>query len=119
MKILKKIGLISKSELIDNLNYCRTINKRLDEHREVVEALERNAPDFFKEFEWHINHLAIQDDFLMRLFYMVHGFFPDNPEKVEEYRKSKNRYGNPFSVRPRPKILGKCDLPEYNKNNGV
>lgn len=108
-KILAKFGYVKKDFFIDSfiekLNYARTVEKRLDEHRELVQSLEKTF--FFKAYPWHIGHMATQDDYLMRLYHMVHGFYPENiPEKYPKKRPV---------VRPRPEILGECDLPEFKK----
>lgn len=106
-KILKKLGLIKKSDLDNNLNYARSVAKRLDEHRELVENLEESG--FFKDYFWHIGHVTIQDDYLMRLYFMVHGRFPSEQEHPSQSEVLKYGY-----VRKRPAILGKCNLPEYS-----
>lgn len=101
---LHALGYIKTATLNDQLQYARSVAKRLDEHREVVEAIENNT-DFFEHHPWHANHLAIQDDYLMRLFKLVHGHFPDAPE--QEAMAFEREY-----VRARPAILGQCQLPE-------
>lgn len=104
--IAAKFGFIRKSDVIRNLQFARSVGKRLDEHREVVEAIEAKTP-LFNESEgyWHAGHMAIQDDYLMRLYYMVYGCWPD--DSVLHQRNGE-------VVRPRPVVLGKCTLPEYN-----
>ncbi|EAY4897023.1 hypothetical protein H9J87_003958 [Escherichia coli] len=81
---------------VEKLNYARNIAKRLDEHRELVEAI-ASKTTLLSQCEWHIGHLATQDDFLMRLYYQVHSKWPEE---------------DPF-VRQRPPILGPSTLPEY------
>lgn len=61
-----------------------------------------NNTNLFKD-AWHVNHMATQDDYLMRLYYVVHGQWPEND------KCHANGY-----VRNRPPILGLCKLPEYN-----
>lgn len=96
---LRKLGYIHLNSLKDQLNFARSVGKRLDEHREEVEAIHASTNHFNKN--WHIWHMATQDDYLMRLYFLVHGFWPD----------SSQSYVDP--VRPRPYILGACLLPEY------
>ncbi|MFQ0972220.1 hypothetical protein [Gilliamella sp. BG6] len=103
MKILSKLFRNKEKEkIIEQLHFARNVAKRLDEHREVVESI-RDHTDLFKTHEWHIWHMATQDDYLMRLFYICYGFYPEvglDPR-------------NGQSVRKRPEILGECGLPEF------
>jgi hypothetical protein len=107
--LFKRPGLIREEYLRNQLNFARSIGKRVDEHREVVERLDRDT-DFFTNYPWHADHMATQDDFLMRLYHLVHASWPqdapvgDNPRG----RQSTGEY-----VRPRPAVLGTCRLPEY------
>lgn len=101
-KMFMKLGYVKKSDIQNKLNFARSIAKRLDEHREIVEAIEQKT-SLFKDF-WHIEHLATQDDYLMRLFFMVHGFWPESRKKGVFFVEK---------VRSRPRILGSCRLPEY------
>lgn len=94
-------SVIKKSDLDSALDFARSMAKRLDEHRETVEAIEEKT-NLFDE-EWHIWHLATQDDYLMRIFYLRYGVWP----------KEGVIPGIGY-VRKRPEILGKCRLPEYN-----
>lgn len=96
--LIRKMGYVKKSEIDNKLNFARDISKRLDEHREVVEAIEQKTV-LFRQAEWHSWHMATQDDYLMRIFYLVNGEWPEN--------------SNRWRVRPRPEILGACRLPEY------
>lgn len=106
-----KLGFIRKSDVIRNLQFARSVGKRLDEHREVVEAIEAKTPLFNRDQGyWHAGHMAIQDDYLMRLYYMVHGCWPD--DSVLHQRNGE-------VVRPRPHILGECNLPEYPKQQQI
>ena len=57
--------------------------------------------------EWHVSHLSTQDDYLMRLFFMAHGQWPDG----------KNVRALSERVRKRPTVLDECQLPEYRKSN--
>lgn len=112
--ILCCMGLIRRKRhdeqqesLKKKLNFARSIGKRLDEHREVVEAI-KTSTSFLQEKPWHVSHLAIQDDFLMRLYFMVHGEWPQENESGSFNQHNTNEY-----VRPRPPILGPCSLPEF------
>jgi hypothetical protein len=98
--LFKKIGYIRISSVINQLDYARDVAKRLDEHRETVEAIQSKTKLF--DDWWHVSHMSTQDDYLMRLFYMTNGFWPDSKES-----------GMIFSIRPRPKILKECQLSEY------
>lgn len=100
--LLKKMGYIRTSYINDKLNFARNVAKRLDEHRETVEAIQSKTT-LFNDF-WHVDHMAIQDDYLMRLFHMVHGCWPES---------QSNGATLIHHVRARPKILGSCKLPEY------
>jgi hypothetical protein len=103
--IAAKFGFIRKSDVIRNLQFARSVGKRLDEHREVVEVIEAKTTLFNKsEGYWHASHMATQDDYLMRLYYMVHGCWPDDSTRHQR---------NDEVIRPRPVVLGECSLPEY------
>lgn len=93
-KILRYLGFNTRE-----LNFCPNIAKRLDEHRELAESILENT-DLFQTKKWHIGHMADQDDFLLRIFFIVHREWPDS---------IKWRGG----VRPRPQIFGPCGLTEY------
>lgn len=97
-------GFIRKSTVSEKLQFARSVGKRLDEHREVVESLEVSG--FFNDKWWHVGHMATQDDYLMRLYYMVYKSWPN--DDAEMLRQLTGEY-----VRPRPKILGPCRLPEF------
>lgn len=106
-----KFGFIRKSDVIRNLQFARSVGKRLDEHREVVEAIKANTALFDKSAgHWHAGHMAIQDDYLMRLYYMVHASWPDDSVRYQR---------NGEVVRPRPVVLGECSLPEYPKQQQI
>lgn len=102
-----KLGYIKKSEITEKLDFGYSVAKRLDEHRELVEAIEEKT-SLFKEYEWHVGHCAIQDDYLMRLYFLVHEEFPSDFSAHQM---------NGGEVRARPKILGECTLPEYKKTS--
>lgn len=85
-----KLGFIRKADVIRNLQFARSVGKRLDEHREVVEAIEAKTPLFNKsEGYWHAGHMATQDDYLMRLYTWSMGAGPmtrcDTRETVKWY----------------------------------
>lgn len=95
-KLALYFGYIPKIQL----NFAVSIAKRLDEHRELVEAITAHT-NLLSEREWHIGHLSTQDDFLMRLYYLVHSEWPvDTCERV----------------RKRPSILGVSYLPEFPRH---
>lgn len=100
-KIAGYLGYVKKSEINDKLNFARSVAKRLDEHRETVEAIAEKTT-LLNDF-WHVSHLATQDDYLMRLYYLVHNEWP------LDGKHSANGF-----VRNRPEVLGKCGLPEYS-----
>ncbi len=100
---------LSSAEIIDKLHFARSVGKRLDEHREVVEAIERETTFFHEPHtKWHLGHMATQDDYLMRLYYIAHGCWPDDVLAAQRRPQPTGEY-----VRPRPAILGPCGLPEY------
>lgn len=92
---------MKKKELKELLQFARSVDKRLDEHRELVESIRDNT-NLFKTHEWHITHMATQDDYLMRIFYICYEYYPENAPHT--------------NVRKRPDILGACGLPEYETN---
>lgn len=97
---------VAMGELKQQLQYAFSVNKRLDEHRELVEAIAKRT-SLFTDSDWHLEHVANQDDYLMRLFHIVHGCWP-----------SDERHVHPGSfVRPRPKFIRGCKLPEYKAAN--
>ena len=102
-KLLVKLGLFPKTRLDQQLDFARTVGKRLDEHRETVEAIQKKTTLF--DEPWHIDHMATQDDYLMRLYFLRHSVWPKD--------KSKQQHKTGEYVRPRPAILGECKLPEY------
>lgn len=106
-RILSRVGLVRMSYIRDQLNFARSVGKRLDEHREVVETIAQDT-SLFETAEWHLGHMEIQDDYLMRLYFLVHGTWPtDLP--LGEYRQITEE-----SVRRRPGVFGPCRLPEYS-----
>ena len=103
--LMARFGFIRKADVISNLQFARSVGKRLDEHREVVEAIVAKTDLFNKDVGyWHAWHMATQDDYLIRLYYMVHGCWPDDT--------SRHQWTGEV-VRPRPTILGQCRLPEH------
>ncbi len=103
--LASKFGFIPKSDVIDKLQFARSVGKRLDEHREVVEAIAASTT-LFVDSPWHIGHMAMQDDYLMRLYQMVYGCWPDDLTRNQSTHED---------VRARPPILGECSLPEFSK----
>ena len=98
-------------ELAQQLNFAQSVGKRLDEHREVVEAIEFST-SFFRDHPWNAGHMATQDDYLMRLYFIVHGCWPEDLGDSRPYG-IKWLQGTGEMVRPRPAVLGPCRLPEY------
>ncbi|TOA68097.1 hypothetical protein [Vibrio parahaemolyticus] len=104
--ILAKAGVVRKKVVDEQLNFACNAAKRLDEHRELVESIQ-NRTGLFEQYDWHIGHMATQDDYLMRIYHMVNEKWPTR-ESME--------YGY---VRARPEILGPCQLPEYLASDEV
>lgn len=110
--IAQRLGFIRVAVVRDQLQFARNISKRLDEHREVVEQIQSQT-NLFTECPWHVGHMATQDDYLMRIYRMVHGAWPDHPDEV------KRQYWHGESIRQRPRLLGGCGLPEYRQQDNV
>jgi hypothetical protein len=110
--LLARFGLVRLKDVRDQLNFARTVGKRLDEHREVVEQIEQQT-SLLREAWWHAGHMATQDDYLMRLYYLVHGTWPEDAPTTPAGRQVSGEV-----VRARPSILGPCRLPEYESKNG-
>lgn len=104
--LFEKLGYIRASSVKASLNYYCSVGKRLDEHREEVEAIQQET-NLFDNGNWHSIHMATQDDYLMRLYHLVHGCWPDDKQKLQ----TTGEY-----VRPRPAILGHCDLPDQPRS---
>ncbi|MDA0385578.1 hypothetical protein [Vibrio owensii] len=102
-------GYVKKATIDQQLNFARSVAKRLDEHREVVEAIEKRT-DLLDTAFWHISHLATQDDYLMRLFKLVHGHYPDTSKQGQDKAVFEETF-----VRVRPSVLGECQLPELSE----
>jgi hypothetical protein len=98
--LLKRFGYTKESDIKEKLNYARSVAKRLDEHRETVEAIAEKT-SLFNDF-WHVTHMATQDDYLMRIYHLVHGHWPID-----------GQHGKHGYVRKRPELLGVCKLPEF------
>lgn len=103
--IAKPFGLVPIADLKETLDqgFGMSIAKRLDEHREVVEEIERHT-GLLSSGYWHAVHLASQDDYLMRVYHLVHGQWPEQ----------SSQYG--IFPRRRPAALGECELPEYTRD---
>lgn len=106
----RKQSSVGKMIDVSDLDFARNVAKRLDEHRELVESIEQNTT-LLKTHEWHINHLATQDDYLMWLFFLRHGAWPLSGNFIGNFRVD-------MVVRPRPEILGKCLHPNYTNYIG-
>lgn len=90
---------------VNDLDFARNVAKRLDEHRELVQSIEQNT-NLLETHQWHIGHLATQDDYLMWLFFLRYGIWPIEGNQLENFMVD-------MVVRPRPAILGKCLHPSY------
>ena len=90
----------------EDLDFARNVAKRLDEHRELVMDLIEHT-DFLADREatpWRAGRLATQDDYLMYLFFLRYGMWPDATNAVPARH-----------CRPRPEILGTCGHPLYSR----
>lgn len=96
-KLLKKVGLIKEAELKEKLAFAKGVSRRLDEHRKFVDSLTLDT-NLFQTHPVYIQQMAEQDNYLMNLFYLLHGFWP------EPHRPYKKGY-----IRSRPKILGEYE----------
>lgn len=105
----KKDGSRQKTFDVKELDYARNIAKRLDEHRELVESIEASTSLLNDKF-WHVGHLATQDDFLMKLFYLRHGIWPAD----ETIKQGQFGY-----VRLRPEVLGECGHPDFSDKTNI
>ena len=108
-KVAAKLDFVRLADVREQINFGYSIAKRLDEHREVVEQIQRHT-SLFEQGYWHAGHLATQDDYLMRLFYLVHDCWPE--EVQSGYSPGNGSKVHP-AVRRRPDVLGPCRLPEY------
>jgi len=100
--LLNKFGLISRSQVKQELQFSRSIGKRLDEHRQFVENIEVHT-DVFLINHWHIKHMAEMDDYLATLYHLVYGIWPNKNQKTTGSTRQ--------FVRQRPKILNAyCSL---------
>lgn len=93
------------SKIKEQLDFGHSITKRLDEHRGLVETLERDT-NLLKEKPWIIGHLSIQDDYLIRIFHIVHGCYPWETATLQLIK---------LNLRPRPAILKEINLPELQQ----
>lgn len=102
--------LFKYSDLFEKLNYNGSVAKRLNEHREVVNFLISDTcieDSFIKS--GYVYHMSVQDDYLMRLFYLVYGVWPDK----RLWPDINSCPSFVVIITPRPQILGECGLPEY------
>lgn len=91
---------------VTKLDFARDVSKRLDEHRELVESIQKNTL-LLETHPWHINHLSTQDDYLMWLFYLRNGEWPIQGKIIN------GNFPVDMAVRPRPEILGQCKHPQF------
>jgi hypothetical protein len=88
------------------LDFARNVAKRLDEHRElVIDLVEKTDYLAGDSTPWRISHLATQDDYLMYLFFLRYGIWPNEP--------GAEQVGY---CRPRPALLGECTHPLYKQH---
>lgn len=101
--LMAKFGYVHKSKINEQLDWGFSVAKRLDEHRELVEAVHTHT-QLYQERPWHIAHAETQDDYLMRLYHFVHGTWPENVRDLQI---------TGAHIRPRPAVLAPCTIPEY------
>lgn len=107
-RIARKLGFVRLADIKKQLNFGYSVAKRLDEHREIVEQIQQHTTLLERGY-WYTAHLATQDDYLMRLFHLVHDCWPE--EAQAGYSPSNGTKVHPI-VRSRPSVLGSCQLPE-------
>lgn len=103
--IFNKLGYVKKSKVTEQLNFARSVG-------EIVEAID-NETKLFKESPWHIDHMSTQDDYLMRLYYLVHDEYPSDIGVIQNSSSHIKLQATGEYVRSRPKVLNKCRLPEH------
>ena len=78
------------------LDFAFSVAKRLDEHRELIEEIEKHTGYFSSENgRWSKNHAITQDDYLIKLFTLRYN--------VEPSKEHFDRLG--LYVRERPHVL--------------
>ncbi len=103
VRTARRFGFVPVSSVDDRKMVGYRIDRQLDWHREVSEAILDKTlispiPD------WLIERLAIHDDYLLRQYHSVHGCFPIvNCPKQLGY------------IRPRPSAFGPVKLPEFSR----
>jgi len=98
-KLIRYFGLVKRSDL----DFARDVTKRLDEHRELCEQILSSTSLFNTSEPWHLYHAATQDDYLMYLFYLRHGVWPNF--------EGSSKFG---SLRRRPTEFPPCSHPLYD-----
>lgn len=93
-KVLGKAGLVRASSLNQKLKFAHNVSRRLDEHRKFVENISLDT-NLFQTNPAYIQQMAEQDNYLMHLFFLLNGHWP---EANKPYRKGY--------VKARPQILG-------------
>ncbi|EGQ9284607.1 hypothetical protein F7U66_01870 [Vibrio parahaemolyticus] len=102
VRCARRFGFVPVAFVDDRKAVVYRIDRQLDWHREVSEAILSKA--ITPVPGWLIERLALHDDYLLRQYHMVHGCFPVvNCPKQFGY------------VRPRPEQFGAVELPEYVK----
>ncbi len=79
--ILARYGYIN----VHTLDFARDVSKRLDEHREVMEAIKTHTT-LFETHWWHFWHMKTTDDYLQILYELRHGV--SWSAHVSKYRSS-------------------------------
>lgn len=82
-KLLSFFGLGKFQSVLDVLTFSqRGVFKRIDENRELLELLQREAPDFLERFGWVEGWIHSQDEFLVDLS----KFVPDEYQPKHSYK---------------------------------
>ena len=90
---------------VKQLDFAYHVAKRLDEHRELIEDIEKNTVFFSKlEYQTYKEIAQKQDDYLVYLYYLRMGH-----QVIECIYPSKFTAQFPY-VRPRPSCLSKAHI---------
>lgn len=83
-RILNRVGLCR----VSRLDLLPDVAKRLDEHRELTEAIAEHT-DLLKREPWRAIHLKTQDEYLAIIFELVHGFNSEENMRMARYVRDK------------------------------
>ena len=102
--LLKAVKLLPNNAILTHqLDFAYNVAKRLDEHRELIEEIERKTGYFSSKNEWWSKgHAITQDDYLTKLFILRYNVEPT------KHHLAKLR----LRVRDRPTVLN-----EKNRHN--